>query len=474
MKNNSIVKRSLICFMAVLIMLSSLTLSTQAYEDLDKNYDIVDCAEQLKSDFYKSLSENIVEVKDNTLEKNYQATLAYDTIINYIDENENDLRMHFSGAQITTDGSLEVSLSCADCQCIDTIVEILDFDDVVFVSGVGSYYYGQQQLEEINERIAYLQNTASKSVNVDKNVSSLMSTYPRTRYNCEDNTVSIIFNVSSEVELAVNQVLDSNMNTSKSNLNNTNSLLTQYYDIIDDFEMLVVDSSSIKYEVCSNYEQAVDDAEAWRPGREIFVYTNPTAGSGSLLSTGYRAQYTYNGTTYYGFVTAGHGTEVGRSVYLNTSISSTNKIGVILNRAYGGTLDVSFINMTNSNFTNSNVIYYTSSQSGVTRPGTILDGTQTTVALNSNVYKSGRTTYLTSGYITELDTSYYINGVYFYDLFRAGTEMNGSGDSGAVSYIVGTGAVSGKAVGIIKGRYESRSVFVRASNIRDAFGASAY
>lgn len=39
MKNNSIVKRSLICFMAVLIMLSSLTLSTQAYEDLDKNYD---------------------------------------------------------------------------------------------------------------------------------------------------------------------------------------------------------------------------------------------------------------------------------------------------------------------------------------------------------------------------------------------------------------------------------------------------
>lgn len=145
-----------------------------------------------------------------------------------------------------------------------------------------------------------------------------------------------------------------------------------------------------------------------------------------------------------------------------------------LNRSYGNKLDVSFIRMTNSNYTNSNAIYYTSSQAGVTRPGTILDGTQTTVSNGTCIYKSGQKTYLTIGYVSRTNLSFWNNNVYFYDIIQADRNMSDNGDSGAVTYIVATGATSGKAVGVLKGKANGQTIFIKASNIKSVFGAEAY
>lgn len=198
-------------------------------------------------------------------------------------------------------------------------------------------------------------------------------------------------------------------------------------------------------------------------------------GTGAIISSGYRAKYTYGGIDYYGFVTAAHGTSIGASVYRSTSDTSTSsKIGVILDKKYGGKVDVSFVRMTNSNYTNGQAIYYTSSTNASTRPGTVLDGTQTTVALNTLFYKSGSTTYLTYGRVSSNTYCGYWNGVYFSDLMQADCNMSASGDSGAVTYIVNGATIYGKAISILKGKANGLTVFIKAKNIRDEFGATAY
>lgn len=75
---------------------------------------------------------------------------------------------------------------------------------------------------------------------------------------------------------------------------------------------------------------------------------------------------------YYGFVTCAHGNNIGNTVYISYPGSTTGKLGEILNRSYGGSVDVAFIRMTNRNYTNGQAVYYTSSQPGVTRQGAVL------------------------------------------------------------------------------------------------------
>ena len=111
-----------------------------------------------------------------------------------------------------------------------------------------------------------------------------------------------------------------------------------------------------------------------------------------------------------------------------------------------------------------------------TTPRRILDGTQTTVGLNSCIYKSGATTYLTSGYVSSNSYSGYASDIYFYDLMQADRNMGDDGDSGAVTYIIDRNTIYGKAVGILKGASgnDNRTVFTKASNIQSDFGAVAY
>lgn len=174
-------------------------------------------------------------------------------------------------------------------------------------------------------------------------------------------------------------------------------------------------------------------------------------------------------------MTCGHGTAIGKSVYvLSNDLSAGNRIGIILDRKYGDTVDASFINITSTGFTSSNAVYYTSPRPDITRPGTILDGTQAIVYKNNKIYKSGQTTYLTIGRVFQPSISGYFNSVYFTDMIQADVAMTDSGDSGAVTYVCDGETIYGKAVGIVKGRINNLSVFIKANNISNNFGPVAY
>lgn len=441
--------------------------------------DSIACAEELKNEYHEAADSLDMEINQEYLANSYEANMTFNKILESIESCDSELRSHYSGSYINDNGYLVVALCCDTGNCKKEIEDNLSCSEVLFEEGTGSYYYGQKELDAINQQISSL----SESVKSDKAVSaetrSLMQTLPRTSYNEKDNTTAIIFNVSEEVEEAVlkSEKITNHSDTKKVSVKLSDSelqALNQFHDLIASFKENVNCSDDISYTVCTDYEQGEDQTESWRPGRYLFVYNNPSAGLGSALSTGYRAKYTQNGTTYYGFVTCGHGTSIGNSVYISNNVSSVNKLGTILNRSYGDRIDVSFISMTNENYTNGNAIYYTGSQAGATTPGRILDGTQTTADLNSCIYKSGATTYLTSGYVSSNTCSGYWNGTYFYDLMQADRNMGDNGDSGAVTYIIDRNTIYGKAVGVLKGASDNRTVFIKASNIQSDFGAVAY
>lgn len=467
----------LLSILIALAMLFSISVIFAHAEDLSD--DVVICAEEMRAEYHKAVDNISEEICKEFLTNSYEANITYNRILNLIESNDNELRSHFSGAYVNNDGYLVIALCCDTGNCRKEIEDNLAESDVIFEDGIGSYYYGQKELDAVNKEIASLQECIKNNEDLPTNIKTLMQSKPRTIYNTENNTFSVIFNVSADVEKAVlkNEELKNTANTKSSQIELSNSELQavkQYNDLISTFKDCVHTSEKISYIVCTGYEQGEDETEAWRPGRYLFVYSNPSAGMGSQISTGYRAKYTYDSITYYGFVTCGHGTNVGNAVYISNSVSSTNKLGIILNRSYGNRIDVSFIRMTNSNYTNGQAIYYTSSQAGVTRPGTVLDGTQTTPALNTGIYKSGSSTYLTWGYLSSNTCSGYWNDTYFYSLMQADRNMSSAGDSGAVTYIINGATIYGKAIGVLKGKYSGNTVFVKASNITADFGAVAY
>lgn len=462
-----------------LVMIFSVSVIPVYAQDFSSSNDVVTCAEEMRTEYHETIDNFSKKISQEYLINNYEANITYNRILDSIESNDNELRSHFSGAYVNDDGYLVIALCCDTGNCSREIENSLTESKVIFEDGIGSYYYGQKELEAVNEKIASIQESIKNKEDVTSNIQNLMQSKPRTIYNEKNNTTSVVFNVNPEVEKAVlkNEKLTNNANAEMARKELSNSerqAINQYKDLIDVFKKNVNCSDDISYTVCTGYEEGEDQAEAWRPGRYLFVYTNPSAGTGSQISTGYRAKYTYNKKTYYGFVTCGHGTSVGNAVYISNNVSSANKLGTILNRSYGNRVDVSFIKMTNSNYTNGQAIYYTSSQAGVTRQGTVLDGTQTTPALNACIYKSGSATYLTYGYVSSNTCSGYWNDTYFYNLIQADRSMSNSGDSGAVTYIINGATIYGKAVGILKGKSGSNSVFVKASNIQADFNAVAY
>lgn len=68
----------------------------------------------------------------------------------------------------------------------------------------------------------------------------------------------------------------------------------------------------------------------------------------------------------------------------------------------------------------------------------------------------------------------YYNEIYFTDMIQADVAMTMSGDSGGVTYICDGTTSYGKAVGIVKGKHDGLSVFIKASNISNNFGPFTY
>lgn len=473
----SLKKRVLAILMASISLFLCLISPVSAAGNSFPNYKKEQCANKVKQDYQQKQLNNQTLAFDEYAQENFEATINYDKIISYINSTNDELRQHFSSATINDVGVLIVELCCPTNHCENIITQKLKCENIIFEDGINSYYDVHQQLDNINKELAALQKKITNGENVSETEILLMQASPTTTINTEKNCVEVIFYLSENFEETLGKNTESKVlqstysspSNSNTNYSNTESNDFENLDIINIFNNLIVNNDEIIYSISTEKAETLTEiTEPWRPGRYIYV-----ADCGSL-STGYRAKFNYNDKTYKGFVTAAHGIKEGCSVYTSSDMSKAIKIGTILKRKYSETVDAAFIKMTNSDYTHSNAIYYTSSQSGVTRQGTVLDGTYASVTKGSNVYKSGARTFLTSGKVNYTEFGMTFNGVYFYDLFSVKGVIAKSGDSGAVSYIVGTGAVKGKAVGIVKGITETRTVFIKASAIARDFGPTPY
>ncbi len=474
--------RKIISVSLVVVMIFSCFCLLISNEDAQngRGYDIVACANEVK-ELYQSVANEQISAEDVNLElvESQKATssskevagLNASVIQEYVYSHDDELRAHFSGLRIN-DGCLVVALCCDSDRCKTFIEDTLKCENVTFIDGVASEYAVKEKLDAINGIIG----SYSKSVSAGKaseTVNNLMKYHPNTVYNMEDNSITVVFDMDSSVEQAVKKV-EAQGNVAKAALSKTeSSAYTEYQSVVALFKQLVP-GYSLKYSVESGRSTSLQFYTDWRPGRDIFVYSNPDAGTGQSISTGYRAKYLFGSTTYYGFVTTGHFIRVGNAVYISNVISNSNKLGVILNRYVGGKVDAAFIRITNTNYTNSNLIYYTSSQPGVTRPGSTLDGTLDIASVGDTIYKSGAASYLSIGTVASINAAYTINDVPFEDLIQSTEDMADVGDSGAVTYTTYNLQMSAKAVGLVMAGNEDLTVFVKASNIKSIFGPEPY
>lgn len=177
----------------------------------------------------------------------------------------------------------------------------------------------------------------------------------------------------------------------------------------------------------------------------------------SSYSFGYRCKR--NGVN--GFLTAAHGLSVGKTVR-----SGATEIGKVTARKLSGSVDVSFVEITNSSYTLSNVVCYTKGAK------TLRSGSLMIAAVGSRVNMSGGVTQTTSGIVKQVNYSDTISNVYLTNMSTA-DYGRAKGDSGAVVY-------SNDASPYICGVHSSvntntgYAIFIKATAIRDQFGVTAY
>ena len=457
------------------MLFSVSTVSFQA-ENVDESVLLEECAVRV-SEIYdvqadkesESFSETpSSDFSSQDLARNSLSNEYYNRILAHIESEDDELSQCFSGAYLNEDFVLVVMLSGERSACERIVTEELGCRGVLFEQGTGSYLEIRKQLSEMNQQVAAMYQHRYEEGSQDKDLVALIDSKPIVVLDEKNNQISVSFTslfVGEEMEMMKTENLGKSVDT-------VNSL-------VETFESYVGKYENIRYAVESEPAQEIvsSTTEDWRPGRALYTFKS---GSAIRFSTGYRAQYTYNSRDYYGFVTCGHGASTtGQSVYLNNVLDSSYKIGVIMNYSIGNTIDAAFLRKTNSSYTASNAIFYTSS-TGITTPGTILDGTQTNVAVGSIIYKSGATTYLTSGTVTSVNESvavdYSWGTVYLYDLILSTTMNIQGGDSGGVVFIpIGGSSVYGKAVGIVTSRRSTGGgTMTKASNISSSLGPIAY
>ena len=424
-------------------------------------------AEEIKKD-HRDYSEKtgFSETRDEKyLQNSEKANASYNRIIGYVNNNDDVLRKGFAGAYMNDDGNLVVLLSGEEAECRDIITEKLACEGIVFAKGDGNYYHTMNTLDELNEYIAKMQEDVVNN-RANSEVLQLMRMYPRAQYKDNLNTIQILLCVEEEILVyARGEKLPASEDLKEQ--------LAKYQESVLFLERLVkYDKDMVRIEIIpdAGYQPGTDLTEAWRPGRSMFV-VEYGASIGAACSTGYRVNYTFQGANKYGFITSAHGNDIGYLACVSNS-GPLIVLGTVVDRTYVGRLDVAFIEFTNSNYTNGQAIYYTNSIGG-TSSGDVLDGTLTVVPAGQLIYKSGASSYLSSGYVESTSASGYFDNVYFFGLIQADRSMAIAGDSGGVTYTT-YGTNNAKAAGIVKGVSNSKTVFVKADRIQYLFYAEPY
>lgn len=181
-----------------------------------------------------------------------------------------------------------------------------------------------------------------------------------------------------------------------------------------------------------------------------------------LYSIGYKAfRLTSSGEYQYGFVTAGHGNSVGCTMKYDG-----DEIGKITGREFSGSVDASFVQVTNSEYEMTNNIYYTED---VANGGYYLSY----LPVGYPVYKVGATTQLTSGEVTYSSiTIYYTDNLGTFTDFLDTSLISSGGDSGGLVFAPYDNDFM--VVGILDASDDTSSSVCKCGNIEDAMGVYIY
>lgn len=246
-------------------------------------------------------------------------------------------------------------------------------------------------------------------------------------------------------------------------------------DVISTIKHTATNADCLVFETCEKSVRTY--VEGWRPGRGIYIYTF-VGGSYLLCIGGYSTGYMASKGSNPGFVTSAHGNNYGDLVFLSmlteSSEFSSKYVGQITARELSEYIDAAFVQLDTSKYEQSNLVYWTSSQAGVTRPGAIMDAevvSASSITASTWIYKSGMSTYLTAGEMVSPNASMYFEE---YDLTISGLIMTTitatNGDSGAISYIIGGTNYRGKALGIVAGGDGTYTALVPATTINRRLG----
>lgn len=239
-------------------------------------------------------------------------------------------------------------------------------------------------------------------------------------------------------------------------------------DKLDERKILVIKKYLGDYDCVSfrDKEPMKNTSATWNAGRKI------KDGSGNF-STGFRAYWIdLSGSRHNGFVTAGHATSVGSYIYNN----SGTLIGQCLKNQNGGNTDAAFVEITNSNYSMSNQVYYSDSLGNTGGVSLDVSNVVTTFTVGQTIYKAGYSTYLTSGEIYSTNYTGTFEGTVCSDLISTAAYSD-FGDSGGVSYVYSGGSY--KIAGILKAKTTLDKLFVesyicKASHIKQDLGVVQY
>lgn len=185
-------------------------------------------------------------------------------------------------------------------------------------------------------------------------------------------------------------------------------------------------------------------------------------GWNAYYSIGYKAfRITSSGEFQYGFVTAGHGNAVGCVMRCGG-----DEVGKITGREFSGSVDASFVQITNNDYVMSNNIYYTDN---VACDGYYLSY----LPVGHTVHKVGATTQLTSGEVTYSSTTvYYSDNLGTFTDFLGTSLVSNGGDSGGLVYAPYDNDYL--LVGIIDTKSDTGSSACKYGNIEKAMGVYMY
>lgn len=246
-------------------------------------------------------------------------------------------------------------------------------------------------------------------------------------------------------------------------------------DVISTIKQNATNADCIVFESCEKPVRTY--VEGWRPGRDIYIYTlvnNSYLSYRGGYSTGYMASKGSNP----GFVTSAHGNNYGDLVFYSgltqSSEITTKYVGQITARELSQYVDAAFVQLDTSKYEQSNLVYWTSSQSGVTRPGTIMDAevvSVSSITTSTSIYKSGMATYLTIGEMISPSASVYVEELNLTISGLIKTNITADhGDSGAISYVIRGTNYRGKTLGIVEGGNGTYTFLVPATTINSRLG----